>query len=409
MENNSQNNSFKTPKKNRKWLKITLALVAVLAVAGTGFAIKTGMILNKMSAGEGGILKSILKSVPGVANELKGEKDGRINVLLLGMRGENVLGGGLLADTIMVASVKIGATPEENKVSMISIPRDFFVPVPDKDFSAKINAVHFYGEEKGKGQGIQDMKKVISDITGIPIHYGVSINFKGFTDLVDAIGGIDVNLDQPFEERMQFRGLEKRCDGIRFTIPSGNKEIKRIQRKNGTYYANPKVYPLCFEKISQNTENELECGGDFKLPAGINHLDGTTALCFARARYTSNDFERAKRQQLVIKLIKEKALSIGTLTDFNKINGILNSLGDNTRTDMEAWEMKSFFDLYQKMGNDTPILQHVLENSEEGLLYAPEAKPETGYILLPRGDNYDRLRNLFQNVFDLPSQSDIKM
>jgi len=63
---------------------------------------------------------------------------------------------------------------------------------------------------------------------------------------------------------------------------------------------------------------------------------------------------------------------------------------------MEAWEMKRLFDVYQEMG-EVKINQKVLENSEEGLLYAPEQKPESGYILLPRGDNYDRIHELSQN------------
>src|SRR3972149_11979139 len=97
--------------------------------------------------------------------------------------------------------------------------------------------------------------------------------------------------------------------------------------------------------------SELECAGDFKLPAGDNLLDGDKALCYARSRETSSDFARAGRQQEIIKLIKEKALSLGTLTDFSKINAILNSLGNNVSTNMEAWEMKLLFDLYQKTGN----------------------------------------------------------
>lgn len=391
MENYSTNNN---PKKKHNWLKVTLIVLAICGVAGLVFAFKTGLILKKITT-KGGIFSSIAKSLPGAQDTLKGEKDGRINVLLLGMRGENVPGGGLLADTIMVASVKIGATPSDNKVAMISIPRDLFVQVPDKDFKAKINAVYFYGEQKGRGQGIEDMKRVVSDITGVPIQYGMSINFQGFTDLVNAIGGIDVTLAEPFEEPLQFNEPHV-CDPNVFTKATGKYEIKRDHK--GRVKA---MYPLC-------TNPNTECGGDFKLPAGANHLDGNKALCYARARFTSNDFERAKRQQLVIQMIKAKALSAGTLSDFSKVNGILDSLGNNVLTDMEPWEMKKFFELYQKMGDNVPILQHVLENTSEGLLYAPEATAETGYILLPQGDNYDRIRNLFQNVFTLPSQTDIK-
>jgi len=110
----------------------------------------------------------------------------------------------------------------------------------------------------------------------------------------------------------------------------------------------------------------------------------------------TSDFARARRQQEVIGLIRSKALSLGTLTDFSKVNMILDSLGKNVSTNMEAWEMKRLFDLYQKVG-EVKINQKVLEDSEEGLLYNPPVKPESGYILLPRGDNYNRIHELFQN------------
>jgi LCP family protein required for cell wall assembly len=364
----------------------------VFFVAGGVVAFKTGYILNKVST-KGGLFNSLIRSVPGVSDEVKGEKEGRINILLLGMRGENVAGGGLLADTIMVASIK----PGENKVAMISIPRDLYVKVPGTENQEKINAVYAHGMERGKEGGIEDMKRVVGEITGMEIHYGISINFKGFTDLVNAVGGIELTLDNPFTESKQFNEAQV-CDGDKggvYTIPTGEYDIKKNEK--GKIVAQ---YPKC-------TNANPECGGNFALPAGLNKLDGATALCYARSRYGSNDFERAKRQQLVIQKIKDKAMSVGTLSNFEKVNAILNALGDNVRTDMQAWEMKQMFSAYQKM--QTPqIIQRVLEDSEEGLLYAPQNTNGAGYILLPRGDNYDRIKNMFANVFTLGSQSDAK-
>lgn len=396
MDNLSDRKSFymksEEKKPNKKWLKITLIVLAVLFVVGGIIAFKTGHILNKVST-KGGLLSSLIHAVPGVGDTIKGEKEGRINILLLGMRGENVPGGGLLADTIIVTSIK----PAENKVAMISIPRDFYVNSPGTENRVKINAVYAHGMERGKEGGIEDMKRVVEEISGIPIHYGVSINFKGFTDLVNAIGGIEINLDKPFNELEQF-SQESVCDGDKggvFTTPTGKFQYKKNEK--GKIVAQ---YPLC-------TNSNPECGGDFTLPAGLNKLDGEKALCYARARYQSNDFERAKRQQLVIQKIKDKSMSIGTLSDFEKINGILDALGNNTKTDLEAWEMKQLFSIYQKMQNPE-IVQRFLENTEEGLLYSPENSNGAGYILLPRGDNYDRIKNMFENVFTIGSQSDAK-
>lgn len=370
------------PKKGGKKKIIFIILGMFLLIGGVVFW-KTGGLLDKIST-EGGIFSSLAKSLPGVEKTLDGEKEGRINILLLGMRGENVPGGGLLADTIIVASIK----PIEKKVSMVSIPRDFYVNVPGESYSQKINYIYFHGEEKEKnGGGMKEMRQVISEISGQPIHYAITINFKGFEQLVDAIGGVKVNLAQSFTEPMQFHE-EKVCDGENggvFTVKSGNFQYKKNDR--GKIVA---TYPLCYNSSE-------ECGGVFTLPAGDQTLDGKKALCYVRSRVTSSDFDRARRQQQVLTEIKKTAFSVSTLTDFSKVNDILNSLGDNTKTDLEGWEMKKLFDIYRELGDGVAINQKVLENSEEGLLYSHEGD-ERGYILIPRGENYDKIKALFGSI-----------
>ncbi len=373
----------------KRGFKILAIILIVLFLGGGIFAWKTGNVLNKIS--KGGMFKSIVNNIPGVENELKGEKDGRINVLILGMRGENIPGGGLLADTIIVASIN----PKENKASMISIPRDLYVNNPGWANKTKINAVYAAGEENGKKQGLEDMKKVAGEVTGLPIHYSASINFAGFKQIIDAIGGIEITLDQPFQEPVQFNEAHV-CDSQVFTVPTGKFEIKK--NKTGRVVAE---YPLCTNPVK-------ECGGNFTLPAGKQIINGDKALCYVRSRATSSDFERAKRQQVVIQLVKDKMLSVGTLADFSKGNALLNALGNNVRTDMEIWEMQRFYDIYKGL-NNLQIYQRVLENSEEGFLYNPTDMPkEVGYILLPIGGNYDRIHQMAKDIFILPAQSDIK-
>ncbi len=364
----------------KKWFKIIGLLLLVIFSVGGFLAWKTNKTFKKISTGS--LFNDILHTLPVVKNELKGEKEGRINILLLGMRGEHVTGGGLLADTIMVLSIK----PQEKKVAMVSIPRDLYVTIPGTNTQSKINAVYFYGEKKKQGGGIEDMKKIVSEITGQPIHYGIAINFKGFSQLVDALGGVPLHLDKPFVEPLQFH--EKHvCDKKVFTIPSGDFEEKK--NKKGKVVAK---YPLCYNSYE-------ECGGVFRLPKGDLNLNGEQALCYVRSRVTSNDFERARRQQQIIQKIKEKALSTGTLSDFSKINAILKALGDNVRTDMQIWELKKLYKIYQEIGDNVNIKHKVLENSPEGLLYAPQnTRPDQGYILLPRGDNYDKIKEMFKNI-----------
>jgi len=391
-------NANKTQEKfyKKRWFKIAAAVLGLLLIIGGAFSWKTGSILNKIS--KGGLLKSIIHNIPGVADNLKSEEDGRVNIILLGMRGENIPGGGTLADTIMVVSIKPAENPADSKVSIISIPRDLYVTVPGTEDKQKINAVHSYGEQKGRGQGLEDMKTVVSEVTGRPIHYAASINFAGFKQVVDAIGGVDITLSQPFSEPAQFNEAHV-CDGKVFTVPTGKFEEKARHNKITGERRVVARYPLC-------TNPDTECGGEFNLPAGKQTLNGEKALCYVRSRATSSDFERAKRQQQVMQLMKDKMLSLGTLTDFSKINGMLDSLGDNVRSDMALWEMQKLYELYQKMPNPE-IKQRVLEDSEEGLLYYP-GESAAGYILLPRGDNYNRIHELAKNIFTLPAQSDIK-
>src|SRR5690606_5442185 len=105
---------------------------------------------------------------------------------------------------------------------------------------------------------------------------------------------------------------------------------------------------------------------------------------YVRSRVTSSDFERAKRQQIIVQLVKDKLLSSETLMNFDKLNQLLNNLGDNARSDFKPWELKKLYDIYNEMQN-IQIYQRVLENSEEGFLYNPPANG-AGYILLPIGD-----------------------
>ena len=134
-------------------------------------------------------------------------------------------------------------------------------------------------------------------------------------------------------------------------------------------------------------------------------LNGEKALCYARARVQTNDFDRSKRQQVILKALKDKMTSLGTLADFNKVNNILNIIGDNVKTDMTPDEMKGFYEQYSNM-KDADIVQRVFENSEKGLLEVPSANSNLGYILVPIAgqDNYSQLQDASLNVFTQEAQ-----
>jgi polyisoprenyl-teichoic acid--peptidoglycan teichoic acid transferase len=339
--------------KKRRFKAIFIIIIIFLVIGGY-FGIKTGYILSKISQSKSPFLASLLRSIPGLGgSSLQGEQEGRINVLLIGQRGASDPAGGLLADSVIVLSLNT----KDNEVALISIPRDLYVKVPGTNDHGKLNSVYAYWEGGGRNQGIPKMEEMIGGISGLKINYTIVINHAGFQQLIDTVGGIDITLKKSFHETKQF--------------VDGN-----------------------------------ECGGVFTLPAGLNHLNGQKALCYARARDETSDFDRSKRQQVILKTLKDKMLSLGTLTDFGKVNSILNAIGNNVKTDLAPDEMKTLYDKYSSM-KDAPIVQRVFEDSDQGLLTVPNI-PGAGYVLVPRAgeDNYSQLQDACQNIFTEQDQKD---
>ncbi len=392
-------------KDTKKWLKPVLIALVVAILIGGIVVWKTGALLSQIST-NGNLLGSLGRMIPGVSNEIKGEKEGRINILLLAMRGVEDPNGGSLADSSMIVSL----SPTDNKVSFVSIPRDLLVKDIENEYSSKINAIYQQGVAKGGvALGLADAEQKYGEVSGVPIHYTIVTNYNAFNDVVTAVGGVPIDLKQPFEENTQFNQSGV-CDGIYFTIPNGKYETKtkKIEDPITGKVVRTRItaqYPICTPDPSS-----LECHGNFNLPAGPQTLDAETALCFARSRDNSNDFARAKRQQMILQGLKTKALSIGTLTDFNKVNGILAGLGKNLSTDLQAWEMKRLYEVYMAIDKSNPqVIHRVLdEDPIEGLLYG-KSDPTYGAVLLPIGENYDKINQLVQNTFTAPLQANIEV
>ena len=122
---------------------------------------------------------------------LKGEGDGRINIMLLGIGGDGHKAGNL-ADSIIMASID----PFANEAAMLSIPRDMYVTIPGY-YDTKVNAAHALDEDDPdlEGGGIELMKQTLEEILDISIHYYIRVDFQGFVEAIDNIGGIPVNLE----------------------------------------------------------------------------------------------------------------------------------------------------------------------------------------------------------------------
>ncbi len=204
------------------------------------------------------------------------------NILILGMDqrpGEGVW----RTDTIMVAAIDYQA----NRVGVVSIPRDLWVEIPGYGMG-RINQADFQGEyQKYPGGGPALAAKVIEDNLGIPTQHWVRLKLEALPQLVDALGGVTVTLDCPLHE----------------LTPDPK---------------NPDAYL------------------SFDLPAGQVFLDGEAAAKFARYRYATNDFSRARRQQQLIWAIREQALRVDAIP---KIPQLWRALADTFKTDLSLLDV----------------------------------------------------------------------
>jgi len=277
----------------------------------------------------------------------------RINILLLGSRGVDEPGDGkLLSDSIILLSIK----KSTKQVALISFPRDFYLQLYCSDEKKKINFAYANG-------GLSCAKKTISYLSGLYVDYVTSINFQGLTKLIDDLGGINIYLDEPFEESFQW-------------AKEGWEEDEHW-----------------FIKEIEGEEKWV-----FHLPKGKNNLDGKTALYYVRSRYSTNDFDRMRRQQDVLMAIKEKGFSLNVLLNPLKIYNLLDTLGKNVKTDMTLNDIKKMIDLSSDLNIDD-IRTEIFDISPNGLLYHTFINEE--YVLLPIGDNFDKIQEVCKNIFDI--------
>ena len=317
--------------KKRKpwWKKLLIGLLVAGVVAGIAFAIFT--------------LRNVVKVAPNffkLDQKLKGEDEGRVNVLLLGVGDPGHDGEGL-ADTNIVMSVDT----RDKKVALISIPRDTRVKIPGYGYH-KINNAHAYGD-------IPLAQRTAEDFLDIPIHYYVRANFTGLKEAVDAVGGIEVDNKQLLSDP------EYPCDKNQWR----------------------------------------SCG--FKMLPGKQQVDGATALKYARCRKGTcgDDFGRASRQQEVITAIRAKALSLNTILNPAKITGLIQTAGNNVKTDMSVGEMMRLNDLTKDTPNDQ-FINAVFSLEPNGFL---KASPDGSSDLVPVDATLSSIQSFVKNIFTVGS------
>jgi LCP family protein required for cell wall assembly len=298
---------------------------------------------------------------------LKQTSDNRINVLLLGTGGGSHDGPNL-TDTIMLASLDL----KNDKVTLISIPRDLWYP----GINQKINDAYANGQINGKG-GLNEAESLISKITGQTIDYGVRIDFSGFVKAVDIVGGLDISVDNTFDD------YQYPIDG-KENDPCGHTSQELQALASTPEDQLPQVFPCRYLHIH--------------FDKGLTHMNGETALEFVRSRHASqaieaSDFARSKRQEKVIQAFKHKVLSAQTLINPGKIIGLYATLQSSIDTDIKQNDFDDFIRLAEKMQN-AKIQSVVIDAGDQtlqrpGLLINPPISSDYAYAwtLIPRVGN----------------------
>jgi len=271
-EQPSQDQEPAHPRGARLGQRVLIAAVFLLLAVGSfygSFVIAT-RVDELFAPGHGIRVPAVLGKLPGVES---GESDGvggsRINVLVMGLDRRPREGKApARTDTMFVLTID----PHNKMAGILGIPRDLWVEIPTKDgngyLEERINAAYVLGEVNDYDGGGPGLAMATTEHTlGIKIDHYVVIDFEGFKEVIDALGGIEVD------------------------VPT---------------YLRDDLY------------SESELPGDYdpqEFEPGVQHMDGSRALAYARIRRGSTDLDRIQRQQRVIFAVMDKALSLKVLTN----------------------------------------------------------------------------------------------
>jgi LCP family protein required for cell wall assembly len=284
--------------------------------------------------------------------QLQGEQNDRVNLVLLGIGGGDHDGANL-TDTIILLSYKLST----KQLAMMSLPRDLYVKIPGVGWN-KINAVNAYAEKEEKKSGGEATRQFLSDLLGAEINYYTIIDFSGFSKLVDEFGGVDVCVDNDLIDN---------------------------------------EYPIAGRENTYPIESRYE---KLVIKKGCQHMDGTTALKYARSRHAlgaeGSDFARSKRQQKILLALRDKISQYNFLLNPNKISSLLEAYDKNINTNLQMWEILKLGKLIQEADYEHPITYNLTDGNAP-LLY--DQMVNGAYALLPYGGNYDKIKFVWGNIF----------
>ncbi|WP_199754672.1 LCP family protein [Candidatus Kurthia intestinigallinarum] len=210
--------------------------------------------------------------------------------------------GNSRSDALLVATLN----NKDKSIKLVSIPRDSYVYIPTVGYKDKITHAHAYG-------GIDATRETVEGLLNVPIDYYFRVNFDAFIEIVDALGGVTV--DVPYE----------------------------------------------INELDENDKRTVH------LMPGTQEVNGREALALARTRHQDSDVERGKRQQMILEAIASKATSV---TSFTKYDKVLAAVGNNMQTDMTFDEMKSLFAYLQNgMPNIDSLSLKGSDDMSSGIYY----------------------------------------
>lgn len=339
----------------KKIMKFAAALIVIIILGLGGLLISRAANLSgKIFVGNKfSFFQTIRDFIRGGGDNgrLVGEDLGQINILLLGIGGAGH-DGPYLTDTMILAEIR----PDKKEISLVSVPRDYLASLPNNLGQQKINsafaqgyALHKNYDEAGKWA-----RQEVEKISGLDIPYFAVIDFSGFEEAINKVGGIDVHIDRTF-----------------------------------TDYSYPNDATLGYLPPLTFTE-------------GNEHMNGTRALQFARSRHAEgpegSDFARSQRQQKILEAFKAKVLSSNIISDAGNINSLLDIFADHFHTNLSLPELLRVYNLTKSGGGQTIFS---LSLDPETKIICPQILPDNGaYVLTPcQGKDVSDVQNFFKNSF----------
>lgn len=307
------------------------------------------------------------------------------NILLLGYGGAGH-SGGTLADSIIVLSINT----KTKKASIISIPRDIWINLPtdwENLRPGKINEAYAIGlddtkypnkkpEFKGPLGGGNMVKYAVSQVTGMPIDYFVSVSFDQYVQLINSLGGIEVNVSNSFtDEFYPIKGMENDLCG------KNEDEVNTLKAQYSDF-ALEKNFTCRYEVLT--------------FEKGPTKMDGETALKYVRSRHSAQDggdFARSQRQISVLIAIKDRLLSLEAIGNIDKIYPPLSKL---VTSDLNLATIKTLIDFF---GDPKSYSVDEINLSTKNDMLSESKSPGGAYILLPKAGfgNWDETQKYIKN------------